>query len=85
VRGQLIDSPGYLANYVLAAIAAAALRGRIRELRGDWSTGDAGWYGFVSERLLRFGGSRVPADLIAELLGGPLTVQPVLDDLRRAG
>ena len=28
---------------------------------------------------------RVPADLIAELLGGPLTVQPVLDDLRRAG
>ena len=27
VRGQLIDSPGYLANYVLAAIAAAALRG----------------------------------------------------------
>jgi hypothetical protein len=85
VRGQLIDSPGYLANYVLAAIAAAALRARIRDLRGDWSTGDAGWYGFVSERLLRFGGSRVPADLIAELLGGPLTVQPVLDDLRRAG
>ena len=85
VRGQLIDSPGYLANYALAAIAAAALRARIREVRGDWSTGDAGWYGFVSERLLRFGGARPPADLIADLLGGPLTVQPVLDDLRRAG
>ena len=85
VRGQLIDSPGYLANYVLAAIAAAALRARIREVRGDWSTGDADWYGFVSDRLLRFGGSRAPADLIAELLGGPLTARPVLDDLRRAG
>ncbi len=85
VRGQLIDSPGYLANYPLAAIAAAALRARIREVRGDWSTGDPGWYPFVSERLLRFGGSRAPADLIAELLGGPLTVEPVLDDLRRAG
>ena len=85
VRGQLIENPGYLANYVLAAIAAAALRARIRELRGDWSTGDAGWYAFVSERLLRFGGSRPPAGLIADLLGGPLTVQPVLDDLRRAG
>jgi hypothetical protein len=85
VRGQLIDSPGYLANYVLAAIVTAALRARIRELRGDWSSGDAGWYGFVADRLLRYGGSRAPADLIAELLGGPLTVQPVLDDLRRAG
>ncbi len=85
VRGQLIDGPGYLANYVLAAIAAAALRARIRELRGDWSTGDAGWYGFVSERLLRFGGSRPPAELIRDVLGGPLTVGPVLDDLRRAG
>ena len=85
VRGQLIDSPGYLANYVLSAIAAAALRARIRELRGDWSTGDPGWYAFVAERLLRFGGSRVPADLIADLLGGPLTVEPVLADLRRAG
>jgi hypothetical protein len=85
VRGQLIDSPGYLANYPLAAIAAAALRARIRELRGDWSTGDPGWYAFVSERLLRFGGSRTPADLIADVLGGPLTAEPVLDDLRRAG
>ncbi len=85
VRGQLIDGPGYLANYVLAAIAAAALRARIRGLHGEWSTGDAGWYAFVSDRLLRFGGSRAPADLIGELLGGPLTVQPVLDDLRRAG
>ena len=62
VRGQLIENPGYLANYVLSAITAAALRARIRELRGDWSTGDPGWYAFVSERLLRYGGERSPAD-----------------------
>ena len=48
VRGQLIESPGYIANYALSAITAAALRARIRELRGDWSAGDPGWYGFVS-------------------------------------
>ena len=60
VRGQLIDSPGYLANYGLSAIAAAALRARIRELRGDWSTGDPGWYAFVSERLLRVRRERAP-------------------------
>lgn len=85
VRGQLIDVPGYMANYALSAIAAAALRARIRDLRGDWSTGDPGWYAFVSERLLQFGGARTPADLIAELLGGPLTEAPLLDDLARAG
>ena len=62
VRGQLIERPGYLANYALSAITAAALRARIRELRGDWSTGDPGWYAFVSERLLRYGGERSPAD-----------------------
>ena len=85
VRGQLIDAPGYLANYGLSAIAAAALRSRIREIRGDWSTGDPGWYAFVSERLQRFGGERAPADLIADLLGGPLTEEPLLGDLSRAG
>lgn len=85
VRGQLIDSPGYLANYGLSAITAAALRARIRELRGDWATGDPGWYDFVSERLLRFGGERSPADLIRDLLGEPLTEAPLLADLARAG
>ncbi len=85
VRGQLIESPGYLANYALSAITAAALRARIRELRGDWSTGDPGWYAFVSERLLRYGGARPPAELIADLLGGPLTEAPLLADLARAG
>ena len=85
VRGQLIESPGYLANYALSAITAAALRARIRELRGDWSAGDPGWYAFVSERLLRYGGERSPATLIADLLGGPLTEEPLLADLARAG
>lgn len=81
VRGQLIDGPGYLANYVLSAITAAALRAAIRAKRGDWSTGDPGWYAFVSERLLRFGAEREPNVLIRDLLGGPLTDAPMLADL----
>ena len=85
IRGQLIENPGYLVNYGMSAITAAALRARIREVRGDWSTGDPGWYGFVSERLLRYGGERSPASLIADLLGGPLTEEPLLTDLARAG
>jgi hypothetical protein len=63
----------------------AAVRARIRGLRGDWSTGDPGWYAFVSERLLRFAGARRPRDLLLELLGRPLTAEALLADIARAG
>jgi hypothetical protein len=84
-RGQLIDAPGYLANYALSAIVAAAVRGRILEERGPWWDGDPGWYGYLAERLFAPGASRSPAMLLRDLLGGPLTAEPLLDDLRRAG
>jgi len=82
-RGQLIDGPGYLANYALGAIMVAAVRARIRELRGDWATGDPGWYAFVSEHLLRFAGARTPRAVLGDLLGGPLTADALLADLER--
>ena len=84
-RGQLIDGPGYLANYALGAVIVAAVRARIREVRGDWSEGDPGWYGFLSERLLRFAGTRTPRELLVDFLGGPLTADALLADLARAG
>lgn len=83
-RGQLIDGPGYLANYALGAILVAAVRSRIRELRGDWSAGDPGWYAFVSGRLLRWSGARPTATVVRELLGGPLTAEAMLAELDRA-
>ena len=85
VRGQLIESPGYMANYALSAIVAAAVRGRLLELRGPWWDGDPGWYGFLVERLFGPGASRSPADLLRDLLGGPLTAEPLLADLARSG
>ena len=84
-RGQLIDAPGYLANYALSAIVAASVRGKILEERGPWWDGDPGWYGYVAERLFAPGASRSPALLLRDLLGGPLTAEPLLDDLRSAG
>jgi hypothetical protein len=84
-RGQLIDGPGYLANYALGAVLVAAVRARIREARGDWSEGDPGWYRFVSERLLRFAGARTPRQILVDFLGGPLTADALLADLARAG
>jgi hypothetical protein len=86
LRGQLIDGPGYMANYALSAMVAAAVRARIREVRGDWLAegGDPGWYDFVSAGLLRFGATRPAADVVREFLGRPLTAQPLLDDLATA-
>ena len=84
MRGQLIDGPGYLANYALSAIVAAAVRGRMRDLRGDWSAGDPGWYGFMTEALFAHGSERAPADLLRDLLDGPVTAEALLADLRRA-
>jgi hypothetical protein len=84
-RGQLIDGPGYLANYPLGAFVVAAVRARIRQVRGDWSTGDPGWYPYVADGLLRFGGSRTPGAILADFLGGPLTPDALLEDLERAG
>jgi hypothetical protein len=85
VRGQLIDLPGYLANYALSAIMAAAVRARIMAVRGPWFEGDPGWYRFVADALFVAGASRTPADLLGAFLGGPLTARPLLTDLRRAG
>jgi len=86
IRGQLIDGPGYMASYALSALVTAAIRARIREVRGDWlgDGGDPGWYSFVSEDLLRFGASRPAADVLRSFLGGPLTATPLLNDLAAA-
>jgi hypothetical protein len=84
VRGQLIDGPGYLANYALSAIMAAAVRARIAESRGSWFEGDPGWYRFVADALFVAGASRPPGDLLESFLGGPLTAEALLADLRRS-
>ena len=81
-RTQLIDGPGYMANYALGAVMVAAVRARIRELRGDWSTGDPGWYAFVSDHLLQWSGAREPSDILREFLGGPLTADALLEEIQ---
>jgi hypothetical protein len=86
IRAQLIDAPGYLANYAFSAVVAAAIRARLRELRGDWWTGDPGWYRALSEAFFRWGAERRPAELLTGFLGGPVTEGPLLADLgRRSG
>jgi hypothetical protein len=84
MRGQLVDGPGYMLNYALGALLTAQLRARIRELRGPWTEGDAGWYPWVRETLFRYGQERPTREVVMDFLGGPVGPEAVLDDLHRA-
>ncbi len=83
LRGQLIDSPGYMLNYALGAMIIADIRAALRAARGDWTAGDAGWYADVSDRLYRFGRERNARDVIADFLGRPFAPAALLSDLAR--
>jgi len=83
VRGQLVDSPGYMMNYAAGAILNAELRARAHELFGPYTEGDAGWYDRVSEQLYRFGLERTSKDVIEDFLGRPVSPQAILDDMER--
>jgi len=83
MRGQLIDSPGYMANYAIGSIIIADIRARVRQLHGDFTTGDPAWYGFMTDHIYRFGLSRSSADVITEFLGRPISANAILADMRR--
>lgn len=83
MRGQLVDAPGYMMNYAAGAIVIAAVRARIRELRGPFVTGDPGWYAWVAPRLYQFGLERTTRKVIGDFLGGPVTPKALLQDMGR--
>jgi hypothetical protein len=83
MRGQLVDSPGYMMNYAIGAILIAALRARTTALHGRFVPADGTWYGWVAPRLFRFGLERPSRDVIEEFLGGPVMPAALLADMRR--
>lgn len=83
MRGQLIDEPGYMANYAIGSIIIADIRARVRELHGDFTTGDPTWYAFMTNHIYRFGLSRPSADVITDFLGRPISAGAILADMRR--
>jgi hypothetical protein len=83
MRGQLVDSPGYMMNYAVGAILIAAVRARTVEVHGPFVTGDDTWYEWVSRRLFRFGLERPASEVIEEFLGGPVTPAALLADMGR--
>ena len=83
LRGQLVDSPGYMMNYALGAVLVADLRQRLRELRGPLVEAGPDTYAWLAERLYRFGLERSSRQVIEDFLGFPLSPAALLADLAR--
>jgi hypothetical protein len=84
MRGQLVQEPGYMANYAIGAVLAADLRAATRAARGPWIDGDPGWYGWVSDRVYRFGLERPSRDVLRDVLGRAPSPDALLDEVARA-
>lgn len=83
MRGQLIDSPGYMMNYALGAMIAADVRARLRAQRGPLTAADDRTYDWLSERLYRFGQERSSREVLEDFLGRRLGADALIADLQR--
>jgi len=55
----------------------------VRQLHGDFTTGDPTWYAFMTDHIYRFGLSRTSADVITDFLGRPISANAILADMGR--
>jgi hypothetical protein len=83
VRVQLVDAPGYMVNYGLGAVITADIRHHIQESLGPFTTGNANWYAWISEHLLRQGMEHETFEELKEFLGRPVSPEALLSDLHR--
>lgn len=83
MRVQLASRPGYMVNYGLGAVLTAEIRHKTAEAIGPFDTGNADWYGWLSERLLKHGSERDTRSLMQDFLGRPLSPAAVLAEIRR--
>jgi hypothetical protein len=83
MRVQLAGNPGYMVNYGLGAVLTAEIRARTIESIGPFDAGNANWYEWLSDRLLRFGSERDTRLLMRDLLGRPLSPDALLRQIER--
>ncbi len=83
VRVQLVGNPGYMVNYGLGAILTAEMRARTAGEIGTFDAGNRAWYGWLSERLLRYGSERDTRTLMQSILGRPVSPEALLQQIRR--
>lgn len=83
VRVQLADLPGYMVNYGLGAILTAEMREHIAKALGTFDGGDPRWYGWLCERLLRYGSERDTRSLMEGFVGHPVSPRALLEQIHR--
>ena len=83
MRVQLAGNPGYMVNYGLGAMLTAEIRARTVEAIGPFDAGNPRWYGWLGDRLLRFGSERDTRSLMQDLLGRPLSPDALLRQIGR--
>ena len=83
LRVQLVRWPGYMINYGLGAVLTADIRSRTAEAIGSFATGNARWYAWTSEHLLRYGTSLDTQALLRQFLGRPVDTAALLNQLQR--
>lgn len=84
IRGQLVESPGYMSNYAVGAVLATSIRAAMREALGDWVRGDRRWYPWLRDRLCRYGLERPSGEVLRDVLGGPPTADALLAEIGRS-
>lgn len=83
MRGQLIESPGYMLNYALGAFLVADLRAALARRHGAIGVGRSNWYRQVSEEVFRFGAAVPAALVLRRVLGRPPSPRALVADLAR--
>jgi hypothetical protein len=84
IRGQLVESPGYMSNYAVGAVLATSIRASLRGSLGSWTTGSPRWYPWLRDRVFRFGLQQPSREVIHDLLGRAPTADPLLAEINRA-
>jgi hypothetical protein len=84
MRGQLVQSPGYMLNYAFGAILIGDIRASLIDKHGRFTAGDPSWYAWVTDRLYRFGRERPAREVVERFLGRPVSPGALLRDLLRA-
>jgi len=85
VRVQLVSRPGYMVNYGLGSVLTAEIRKATATAIGTFDAGNPQWYGWTSEKMLRYGSEKSAKTLMDELLGRPLSPDALLEQIRRIG
>jgi len=70
-------------NYALGAIITADLRAKLTAVRGPLWRGDRKTYGWLSDRLYRWGLERPTREVLRDFLGRPISSAAILRDMQR--